>query len=130
MRGWDIMVMDDESGLWMLHAAPPWRQNLTRTLARQGLCELDARILHTLAYKSAPLLQKTLGAALGEEPSTLARSLQRLEQGGFLTRTPDKADRRAFAVGLTAQGTEIAITLQGIVRDAFAELFCTDDLPH
>ena len=120
--------MDDDFDLWMLHAAPLWRQNLSRALSRQGLCELDERILQTLTSKSDPLLQKTLGAVLRSEPSTLARSLQRLEHRGFLTRTPDKADRRAFTVGLTAQGTEIAITLQGILRDAFAELFCTDDL--
>jgi len=76
--------MDDDFGLWMLHAAPLWRQNLSRALSRQGLCELDARILQTLTSKSDPLLQKTLGAVLRSEPSTLARSLQRLEHRDML----------------------------------------------
>ena len=76
--------MDDDFGLWMLHAAPLWRQNLTRVLARQGLAELEARILHKLDVEEGPLLQKALGAALVTEPSTLARSLQRLEHRDML----------------------------------------------
>ena len=118
--------MDDDFGLWMLHAAPLWRQYLTRVLAREGLSELEARILHKLALEAGPLLQKSLGAAFVTEPSTLARSLQRLEHRGLLKRSADKTDRRAFTVALTPQGAEAAHSIRHMVRANLNQLFDTD----
>ena len=115
--------MDDHLGLWMLHAAPLWRQNLVRVLARQGLSELEARILHKLAAEEAPMLQKGLGVALVTEPSTLARSLQRLEHRGMLKRAADKTDRRAFTVALTPEGAEAAQNLEHALRANLTQLF-------
>ena len=115
--------MDDDFGLWMLHAAPLWRQTLTRVLARDGLSELEARILHKLAVEAGPLLQKGLGAALFTEPSTLARSLQRLEHRGMLKRSADKTDRRAFTVALTPKGAEAAQNLQHTLRANLTQVF-------
>lgn len=115
--------MDDDFGLWMLHAAPLWRQNLTRILARQGLAELEARILHKLDVEEGPLLQKDLGAALATEPSTLARSLQRLEHRDMLKRSADKTDRRAFTVALTPHGVEAAQNLKHMLRTNFTQVF-------
>lgn len=118
--------MDDELGLWMLHAAPLWRQNLVRVLGRQGLSELEARILHKLALEAGPLLQKGLGAALATEPSTLARSLQRLEHRGLLKRSADKSDRRAFTVALPPEGAEAAQNLQHTIRANLNQLIGPD----
>lgn len=115
--------MDDLLSLWMLHAAPLWRQNLTKALSRQGLCELEARILVQLGASSAPELQKSLGAALATEPSTLARALQRLESQGLLLRHPDRADRRALSVALTEEGQAFHGVLLRTVRQAFRELY-------
>ena len=122
--------MDDDFGLWMLHAAPLWRQNLVRFLARQGLSELEARILHKLALQAGPLLQKGLGAALVTEPSTLARSLQRLEHRGLLKRSADKADRRAFTVALTSEGAEAAQNLKHTLRANLNQIFDADVYTH
>jgi DNA-binding MarR family transcriptional regulator len=110
----------------MLHAAPLWRQNLVRVLARQGLSELEARILHKLAVEAGPVLQKGLGAALVTEPSTLARSLQRLEHRGLLKRSADKSDRRAFTVALTSEGAEAAQNLQHTIRAKLNQLIGPD----
>ncbi|MEV1008414.1 MarR family transcriptional regulator [Streptomyces sp. NPDC049881] len=48
--------------------------------------------------------QSRLVRALGLDPSTVSRTLQRLERKGLLVRTPSTADRRAVLVALTPAG--------------------------
>jgi DNA-binding MarR family transcriptional regulator len=76
------------------------------------------------------VLQKGLGAALVTEPSTLARSLQRLEHRGLLKRSADKADRRAFTVALTPEGAEAAHNLKHTLRDNLNQILDTNVYTH
>ncbi|MGW2959335.1 MarR family winged helix-turn-helix transcriptional regulator [Streptomyces sp. NPDC001220] len=48
--------------------------------------------------------QADLIKTLGLDPSTVTKMLQRLEQSGFVTRSPSPADRRAVLVSTTRAG--------------------------
>ncbi|MGW2602422.1 MarR family winged helix-turn-helix transcriptional regulator [Streptomyces klenkii] len=62
--------------------------------------------------------QTSLAKALRLDPSTVTRTVQRLEQQGLLTRRPSPTDRRAVVVSLTPEGRE----LRGKVEESWAEL--------
>ena len=57
--------------------------------------------------------QEALGQALYVNKSSVTRHLAKLEEAGFLTRTPDPADRRSLLVS----PTEKAIALLPVLRD-------------
>ncbi|MEU6056482.1 MarR family transcriptional regulator [Streptomyces xanthochromogenes] len=62
--------------------------------------------------------QTSLARALRLDPSTVTRSLQRLEQQGLLTRRPSPTDRRTMIVSLAPSGAALR---DGVGR-AWAEL--------
>jgi DNA-binding MarR family transcriptional regulator len=69
--------------------------------------------------------QDTLGRALYVNKSSVTRHLARLEEAGFLTRTPDPADRRSLLVS----PTERAIALLPVLREvggSWRELLTAD----
>jgi MarR family transcriptional regulator, organic hydroperoxide resistance regulator len=51
--------------------------------------------------------QANLAAALGVEPPTVTKMLQRMENAGLVDRRPDKNDRRAIRVHLTPKGRRL-----------------------
>src|SRR5262245_55642695 len=55
-----------------------------------------------------PIRLSDLGKRLGIAPSTLTRNLERLIDGGFVTRTADARDARSARVRLTAAGRRAA----------------------
>jgi DNA-binding MarR family transcriptional regulator len=65
--------------------------------------------LHTLKV-DGPLRPSDLAAREGIRPPTLTRILTILEDGGYLVRTPDPADRRASLVAVTELGTHTLLT--------------------
>ena len=60
--------------------------------------------LHTL-NADGPLRPSDLAAREGIRPPTLTRILSVLEDGGYVARTPDPADRRASLITVTERGT-------------------------
>ena len=62
--------------------------------------------------------QANLAAALGVEPPTVTKMLQRMENAGLVDRRPDKTDRRAIRVHLTPKGRR----LKGKVDKLWVEL--------
>ncbi|MFJ6367946.1 MarR family winged helix-turn-helix transcriptional regulator [Streptomyces virginiae] len=62
--------------------------------------------------------QSELIKALGLDPSTVTKMLQRLEQSGHVRRRPDPADRRASLVEATDASRELLVE----VREAWGEL--------
>jgi len=62
--------------------------------------------------------QVNLAAALGVEPPTVTKMLQRMEASKLIARRPDKVDRRANRVHLTPKGRR----LKTKVDDIWAEL--------
>ncbi|CAM5572183.1 hypothetical protein GCM10010222_31360 [Streptomyces tanashiensis] len=62
--------------------------------------------------------QSELIQSLGLDPSTVTKMLQRMEQCGYVRRSPDPADRRAVLVAATEEG----LALRAGVENAWADL--------
>ncbi|MFF9471078.1 MarR family winged helix-turn-helix transcriptional regulator [Streptomyces roseolus] len=62
--------------------------------------------------------QSELIQSLGLDPSTVTKMLQRLEQCGYVRRSPDPADRRAVLVEATEEGK----ALRAGVENAWSDL--------
>ncbi|MDT9691702.1 MarR family winged helix-turn-helix transcriptional regulator [Streptomyces sp. P9(2023)] len=85
-------------------------------------------------WDCGPVRQSELIKAMGLDPSTITKMLQRLEQSGHVRRTPDPTDRRAVLVeaaddeGALRRGVADAwtgleeYTLAGLTPDERAEL--------
>ncbi|MEU9235728.1 MarR family winged helix-turn-helix transcriptional regulator [Streptomyces subrutilus] len=69
-------------------------------------------------WDSGAVRQSELIKAVGLDPSTVTKMLQRLEQAGHVRRRPDPADRRASLV----EATETSCGLLVEVRRAWGEL--------
>ena len=66
-----------------------------------------ARILDTLLTEDH-ISQKELADRCQMDVTTISRSLDRLQQSGFLERQPDPASRRSFRICLTESGRQEA----------------------
>ncbi|CAM5648102.1 hypothetical protein GCM10010329_09710 [Streptomyces spiroverticillatus] len=64
-------------------------------------------------WEAGPVRQSELIKAVGLDPSTVTKSLQRLEQAGYVSRRPDPADRRASLVEATPQGCALREKVTG-----------------
>ena len=62
--------------------------------------------------------QSELIQSLGLDPSTVTKMLQRMEQCGYVRRSPDPADRRAVLV----EATDAGLALRAGVEGAWADL--------
>ncbi|MFI5807394.1 MarR family winged helix-turn-helix transcriptional regulator [Streptomyces sp. NPDC051561] len=69
-------------------------------------------------WEAGPVRQSDLIKAVGLDPSTVTKSLQRLEQAGHVRRCPDPKDRRASLV----EATEESGVLREQVQEAWVEL--------
>ncbi|MCB1475554.1 MAG: MarR family transcriptional regulator [Rhodobiaceae bacterium] len=79
------------------------RHNFNRRAQTLGLSLAQARALGFLSREEG-IRQVALADKLEIHPMTLARLLDGLQDLGFITRTADPADRRAFRLHLTSQG--------------------------
>ncbi|MFF0475957.1 MarR family winged helix-turn-helix transcriptional regulator [Streptomyces sp. NPDC004284] len=61
--------------------------------------------------------QSELIQSLGLDPSTVTKMLQRMEQCGYVRRSPDPADRRAVLVEATEQGLALRAGVEGAWAD-------------
>ncbi|MDI3405136.1 IclR family transcriptional regulator domain-containing protein [Streptomyces cavernicola] len=86
-------------------------------LRRAGLYP-GQEILLMLLWDEDDRPQADLIRALALDASTVTKMLQRLQQAGFVTRTPSPTDRRASIVSLTEAGR----ALQGQVAELWGEL--------
>ena len=95
------------------------RKNLMMPyLAALGLTfgQRQARILDTLLTKDH-ITQKTLADICYMDVATVSRSLDRLEEAGFLVRERDPECRRSFLICLTEQGKiEAAKAREGLKK--------------
>ncbi len=61
--------------------------------------------------------QDFLARSLGVSKSNVARQLSALEQGGFITRSPDPDDRRALRVYPTAKAKALFPQVEQLIRE-------------
>jgi DNA-binding MarR family transcriptional regulator len=90
-------------------------------LDQAGLPMWDYVILSALSDGDAST-QAELSAATGRDKTRLIDNLDRLEQRGLVTRTPDPADRRNRIVSLTADGRRVLRQCRAAIRAMEEEL--------
>jgi DNA-binding MarR family transcriptional regulator len=108
------------------------RNQLGRALASQGLKLWEFKTLHVLRRSGAPYRATTtdLAGELDLSPAAMTKRLDNLEQGGYLRRTHDTADRRRILVTLTDAGHrawEKTISLQDRVERELVEALSPDE---
>ncbi|MFD4990297.1 MarR family winged helix-turn-helix transcriptional regulator [Streptomyces sp. NPDC058374] len=89
-----------------------------RALRETGLYPGQEIVLGHLWEAGRPVRQSELIKAVELDPSTVTKTLQRLEQAGHVSRTPDPADRRAVLV----EATPLSCGLSRQVEAAWAGL--------
>lgn len=79
---------------------------------------------HLLSYLAlyAPCSISDLQRVFGHKPTTLTSILDRLENGGYLKRTVNPADRRSFVVAGTAKGNRMGRTGRVVVEQFDADV--------
>jgi DNA-binding MarR family transcriptional regulator len=76
-------------------------------LAERALEPLELKARHfgaLVSLQAGPLSQQELGQLLRIDRTTMMAVVDHLEQLGFVVRSPDPADRRAYQVRMTAAG--------------------------
>ncbi|MER7948539.1 MarR family winged helix-turn-helix transcriptional regulator [Streptomyces sp. NPDC096079] len=68
-------------------------------------------------WDCGPVRQSELIQSLGLDPSTVTKMLQRMEQCGYVRRSPDPADRRAVLVEATDRGLDLRTGVEGAWAD-------------
>ena len=66
------------------------------------------RILMVLDELGGQITQRELTLRLGIQPGSFSEVAAKLENAGYITRTPSETDRRAINIRLTASGTAAA----------------------
>ncbi|WP_412538165.1 MarR family transcriptional regulator [Longispora sp. K20-0274] len=69
-------------------------------------------------WEHGDLRQTELAGACGLDPSTVTKSLQRLERAGFVRRAPDADDRRVMVVATTETGEALREVVQAAIAEA------------
>lgn len=89
-------------------------------LAERGLTPGRAEALLVLRHAPRPMVQRELSDALRCTPRHVTALIDTLEAGGWVTRMPHPADRRATLLSLTSQG-EAAVARIEAERQAAAD---------
>lgn len=89
-------------------------------------------VLMTL-WKEDGLKVIELGRRAGLEPSTMTGLVDRMQRDGFVTRSPDPDDRRAYRIHLTEQGQKVQPAAESAVDESLATVLdgiASEDLDH
>jgi DNA-binding MarR family transcriptional regulator len=101
-------------------------QTAERCFATLGLNHTEARLLTLLGQADGAATQESLAGSLFVDRTNAGRALKRLEQGGYVVRQNDDADKRANLVEMTAKGrkavVEISKLRKKIARRFFGDL--------
>lgn len=92
-----------------------------QTPCGQPLPPSQAQALHVL-LAAGPAAQQRLAAALYLDKSSVSRLLDRMERRGWITRAPNRENRREKLVSLTPSGTAAAQRLRQSARARFEAL--------
>jgi DNA-binding MarR family transcriptional regulator len=101
----------------LMRVARAHRTYAASLLSQVGLHPGQEALLMEL-WKEDRRTQANLAEALGVEPPTVTKMLQRMEAADLVSRRPDATDRRAIRVSLTPKGRR----LRGRVEKLWAEL--------
>ncbi|MCS7218560.1 MAG: MarR family transcriptional regulator [Thermus sp.] len=107
------MVWEVLGRIWRLQRA--LREEAERGLASLGLSGLEAWLLWVLKRHPYP---SEAARRMGLPLPTVSHMLRRLEEGGFVARSLDKADLRRFAFRLTDKGEEAFRRAEALMEEA------------
>ena len=92
-----------------------------RAFINKGLLEYDmgyGQMLFLLQlYKQDGISQEELTKKLSIDKGTTARSIKKLEQEGFIIRSKDEHDKRAYKIFLTDKSKEKQETVCNVLQD-------------
>ena len=110
-------------------------QSFRRRIAHLGITPDQYTVMRTLLEGDPQgMTQRELSSAMSSDPNTIASLLRRMEETGFLVRTPHEQDRRAYRIQLREAGqakyetarviaialqTEVLSNLPATQREAF-----------
>jgi MarR family transcriptional regulator, lower aerobic nicotinate degradation pathway regulator len=107
---------------WLLNQAAAHAHRLvTDGFAADGARGYHYRLLHSL-LGDGPASQATLGRRTGIHLSDMVATLNELEAGGYVARSPDPQDRRRNVITITDAGRERAARLADRVEQIQDEL--------
>jgi DNA-binding MarR family transcriptional regulator len=96
-----------------------------RCFAALGLNHTEARLLTLLHQEDGAAAQDALSNMLHLDRSNAGRALKSLEQGGYIARRRDDADKRTNLLQMTAKGRKAVVEISRL-RKKMAEGFFGD----
>jgi DNA-binding MarR family transcriptional regulator len=126
VSGGDFVAAHDATALEVGQAYLELYHQLHRlvdqTMSSAGLSLARCKVLMRLSERG-PMNQATLAGLLGFAPRSVTDIVDALERDGMVTRSEDKADRRAHIVALTAAGDDALAAAQVTRGKAMDEIF-------
>ena len=119
VRCWDVAT---SACLQLRRAARLTTQTVDAHLAPSGLTVGQFGIMVQLFACARPPTMKELSGLIGMDPTTLNRTLKPLETQKLISTAPDKQDRRARCIQLTASGQKALARAMPLWRAADDEL--------
>jgi DNA-binding MarR family transcriptional regulator len=111
----------DRDGALLVIAARTGQELATRRLIPMGLSVRLCGVLNLLAER--PISQQELGEQLGIDRTTVVELIDDLERKGVVVRKRNSADRRSYALSLTARGRTVQKRAAKVFDDAADEFF-------
>ena len=108
-------------GRWLGVVARMHQMYMARQLEPMGIGMGQYPFLLSIC-ETPGIRQDNLADALYLNKSSVARALTQLEQNGFLTRTVDPADRRAYCIHPTRRAREIRGEIVRLSRESVSHL--------
>ena len=87
-----------------------------------GLYKGQPPVLHAL-WEQNGMTQSELAETLNRSPSTITKTVQRMERSGFVERRPDPHDERVSRVHLTEAGRQIQSDVEVVWHTLATETF-------
>lgn len=100
-------------------------QTAERYFSTLGLNHTEARLLTLLGREGGTTTQEALSNLIFVDRSNAGRALKRLEEGRYIERRKDNADKRTNLVYITAKGHTTVVELSKLKREMAQSFFGT-----
>lgn len=116
------LELDRSFGFVLHDVARLLRKRFDQRAKCMGLTRAQWQVLAHLERHEG-INQAGLAEILDLEPISVARLIDRMEEGGWVERRPDPADRRAHLLFMTARARRVLIRAHQLYDDVRAEAF-------